>query len=238
MEKVRENRMSRPTGWARTSLGDGGGLHSDALHHRAKHPPARELQKLNEGGVMAAPASQMSPQVSSDICELPGALCSSLPGDRNTAASSLPPSLSHAKRLLPPAHTNLDLCREGNSIPSETSGHLEHHSSVLVDKSDQRGPQGHSAPAWSPALQFRCPFPQDRFSVDIMKLKVKALVTRSCPTFGNPMACILCLWNSPGQNTGVGRPSLLQEIFPTQGLNLGIRHCRQILYHLSHQRSP
>ena len=31
--------MSRPTGWARTSLGDGGGLHSDALHHTAEHPP-------------------------------------------------------------------------------------------------------------------------------------------------------------------------------------------------------
>ena len=72
--------MSRPTGWARTSLGDGGGLHPDALHLRAKHPPARELQRLNEGGVMAAPASQVSPQVSNDICELPGALCSSLPG--------------------------------------------------------------------------------------------------------------------------------------------------------------
>ena len=31
---------------------------------------------------------------------------------------------------------------------------------------------------------------------------------------------------------------LLQGIFPTQGLNLGLSHCRQILYHLSHQGSP
>ena len=30
----------------------------------------------------------------------------------------------------------------------------------------------------------------------------------------------------------------LQEIFPTQGLNLGLLHCRQMLYHLSHQGSP
>ena len=30
----------------------------------------------------------------------------------------------------------------------------------------------------------------------------------------------LCPWNSPGQNTGVGSHSLLQGIFPTQGLNL------------------
>ena len=46
------------------------------------------------------------------------------------------------------------------------------------------------------------------------------------------------LWNSPGQNTGVGSCSLLQGIFPTQGLNPGLLHCRQILYQLSHQRNP
>ena len=32
---------------------------------------------------------------------------------------------------------------------------------------------------------------------------------------------LLCPWNSPGKNTGVGSHSLLQEIFPIQGLNLG-----------------
>ena len=45
-------------------------------------------------------------------------------------------------------------------------------------------------------------------------------------------------WNSPGQNTGVGNCSLLQGIFPTQGLNLGLPHCRRTLYQLSHQGSP
>ena len=42
------------------------------------------------------------------------------------------------------------------------------------------------------------------------------------------------------QNTGVGVGShfLLQGIFPTQGWNLGLSHCRWILYHLSHQGSP
>ena len=45
-------------------------------------------------------------------------------------------------------------------------------------------------------------------------------------------------WNSPGQNTGVGSLSLLQEIFPTQGSNPGLLHCKQILYQLSHQGSP
>ena len=36
-------------------------------------------------------------------------------------------------------------------------------------------------------------------------------------------------WNSPGQNTGVSSRSLLQEIFPTQGPNPGLPHCRWIL---------
>ena len=45
-------------------------------------------------------------------------------------------------------------------------------------------------------------------------------------------------WNSPGKDTGVGSRSLLQGIFLTQGLNLGLLHCRQIFYHLSHGRRP
>ena len=44
-------------------------------------------------------------------------------------------------------------------------------------------------------------------------------------------------WNSPDQNTGVGSLSLLQGFFPTQGLNPGLLHCRQILYQLSYQGS-
>ena len=44
--------------------------------------------------------------------------------------------------------------------------------------------------------------------------------------------------NSPGQNTGVGSSPLLQGIFPTQGWNPRLLHCRQILYQLSHKESP
>ena len=44
-------------------------------------------------------------------------------------------------------------------------------------------------------------------------------------------------WNSPGQNTGVGSLSLLQGIFPTQGSNPCLPHCRWILYQLSHKGS-
>ena len=46
------------------------------------------------------------------------------------------------------------------------------------------------------------------------------------------------LWNSLGQNTRVGSPSLLQEIFLSQELNPGLLPCRWILYQLSHKWSP
>ena len=60
-------------------------------------------------------------------------------------------------------------------------------------------------------------------------------VAQSFPTLWDPMDS---LWNSPGQNIGVGSGSLLQGILPTQGSNPGLPHCRQILHQLSHQRSP
>ena len=61
---------------------------------------------------------------------------------------------------------------------------------------------------------------------------VKVKVTQS------PTLCNHNPWNSPGQNTGVGSLPLLQGIFPTQGLNPGLPHCRQILYQLNHKGSP
>ena len=45
-------------------------------------------------------------------------------------------------------------------------------------------------------------------------------------------------WNSSGQNTGVGSLSLLQGIFPTQGLNPVLLHRRWILYQLIYKGSP
>ena len=44
--------------------------------------------------------------------------------------------------------------------------------------------------------------------------------------------------DSPGKNIGLGCHALLQGIFPTQGSNPGLPHCRQILYSLGHQGSP
>ena len=63
-------------------------------------------------------------------------------------------------------------------------------------------------------------------------------VSYSLGLHGLQPARLLCPWDSPGNNTGVGCHSLLQGIFSTQGSNLGLLHCRQILYCLSHQRSP
>ena len=68
------------------------------------------------------------------------------------------------------------------------------------------------------------------------KHAVKVKVTQSCPTL-RPRG-LYSPWNSPGQHTGVGSLSLLQGIFPTQGSNLGLPHCRHILYQLSHKGSP
>ena len=69
--------------------------------------------------------------------------------------------------------------------------------------------------------------------------KLKVLVAQSCLTLCEPVDCSLPgPWNSPGKNTGVGCHFLLLGIFHSQGQNPGLLHCRQILYHLSHQGSP
>ena len=67
------------------------------------------------------------------------------------------------------------------------------------------------------------------------------LVAQSCPTLlqlhGLQPARVLCPWDFPGKNTGVGCHFLLQGIFQMHRLNPGLLHCRQILYHLSHKGS-
>ena len=71
---------------------------------------------------------------------------------------------------------------------------------------------------------------------------VLRLVTQSNRTLCDPMdyspAGSSVHGNSPGKNTWVGCHALLQGTLPTQGSNPGLPHCGQILYCLSHQRSP
>ena len=56
-------------------------------------------------------------------------------------------------------------------------------------------------------------------------------VTQSCQTVCDPVDCSLTGFSvhgdSPGKNTGVGCHALFQVIFPTQGLNPGLLHCRR-----------
>ena len=61
------------------------------------------------------------------------------------------------------------------------------------------------------------------------QVKVKVEVTQSCPTLFDPMGYLIhgILLS---QDTGVGSLFLLQEVFPTQGLNPGLPHCRRILF--------
>ena len=68
------------------------------------------------------------------------------------------------------------------------------------------------------------------------------LVAQACPTLCDPVDCNLPDFpvhgDSPGKNTGVRCHALIQGIFPTQGSNPGLPHCRWIHYQLSHQGSP
>ena len=71
---------------------------------------------------------------------------------------------------------------------------------------------------------------------------VLCLVAQSCPTLCHPTDCsppgFSVHGDSPVKNTGVGCHALLQRIFPTQGSNPGLPHCRWIFYCVSQQGSP
>ena len=62
-----------------------------------------------------------------------------------------------------------------------------------------------------------------------------SVASDSVQPYGLQSSRFLCPWDSPGKNIGVDHHALLQGIFLTQGLNLGLLHCKQIRYHLSHQ---
>ena len=74
---------------------------------------------------------------------------------------------------------------------------------------------------------------------DVVHTYSGILLSRLCnPIDYSPPGSMEFSRNSPGKNTGVGCHLVLQGILRTQGLNLGLLHCSQILYHLSHQGSP
>ena len=65
----------------------------------------------------------------------------------------------------------------------------------------------------------------------------RSVVSDSLWPHGLQPTRLLCPWNSPGKNAGVGCHFFLQGIFPSQGSNPGLLHCRQTLYPLSHRGS-
>ena len=73
-----------------------------------------------------------------------------------------------------------------------------------------------------------------------MNVCAMCLVAQSYPQPLRPYKLqprLLCPWDSPGKNTGVGSHFFLQGIFPTQGSNPGLLYCRQTLYWLSYAGS-
>ena len=64
-------------------------------------------------------------------------------------------------------------------------------------------------------------------------LHIEVRVAQSCPALCDPMD-----YTVHGILQARMLESLLQGIFPTQGWNPGLLHCRRIPYHLSHQGSP
>ena len=93
-------------------------------------------------------------------------------------------------------------------------------------------PRGDPAPSCTSVFIF-FPSPLCSSRTTFLESESRSVVSNSLQPHG------LCSpWNSPGQNTGVGSLSLLREIFPTQGSNPGLPHCRWIFYQLSHKGSP
>ena len=93
-------------------------------------------------------------------------------------------------------------------------------------------------PKWHVALMYWLGWLR-LYLFDIRLRKVKS-ESESCSVLSNSLRPHgpYSTWSVLGQNTEVGSLSLLQGIFPTQGSNLGVPHCRWILYQLSHQENP
>ena len=73
-------------------------------------------------------------------------------------------------------------------------------------------------------------FGTTRYLVSVT-VRIHSVVSNSLRPQGLQPTRLLCRWDSPGKNTGVGYHFLLQGIFPTQGSNPSLLHCRQMLYY-------
>ena len=122
--------------------------------------------------------------------------------------------------------------------------------STSTDLSGHGALSSEKSPAWNFVNHLICSVNHSTFSIhrtDLFAVSAAfylsgiVLVAQSRPTLYDPVNC-----GPPGSSVhGILQARilewvafLLQGIFPTQGLNLCLLHCRKILNHLSHQGSP
>ena len=87
-------------------------------------------------------------------------------------------------------------------------------------------------------MEYFCTYTYLFISLKRKKRKKESEVAQLCPTLCDPIDTrFFCPWDFLSKSTEVGYHFLLQGIFPTQGLNPGLPHCRQMLYRLSQQGS-
>ena len=96
---------------------------------------------------------------------------------------------------------------------------------------DKKFPQGRNAHMH--IFKCACPLVMHINNVFFMCMLSHSVCLTLCNTMDYGPSGTSVSGDSPGKNTGVGRHFFLQGIFPTQGLNLGLLHFRQILYQLN-----
>ena len=223
---------------------------------RASKAPPNLATLLNPRSLRTPPCPSLSCPAEQEPQALPeqGLCCSSAPSPRLWAGSC--PLLSIAPVcafLACSSHQNLNFSlgfskgKKGKKpqyhfpvacwapLPMKFSRQAYCRGLPCLPRGDLPHPGIKPAPLASPAQQLGS-LPLAPLGNPYMHMYVKVKVPQSCPTL-RPCG-LYSPWDSPGQNAGVGSLSLLQGIFPTQGLNPGLQHCRWILYHLSFKGSP
>ena len=128
-------------------------------------------------------------------------------------------------------------------IRLDQAGNTQTHSSILTSLKEKRNcllinsKSKCTVPSVKYCHQKDVTCIQSSFWIELLLCCAQLCPTPCDPMYCSPPGCSVH-GDSPGKNTGAGCHALLQGIFPTQGLNPGLPHCRWTLYHLSHQGSP
>ena len=134
--------------------------------------------------------------------------------------------------MLRPAYWRMRNTWNEAELPCTSQNSLERWPPGIPHPGKWGQPRSVELPSWFPADSRHV---NSKYLTHV-PLKVKVLVSQSYPwTVAHQVPLPT---GFPGKNTGMSCHSLLQGIFSTQGSNLGLLHCRQMLYSLSHQGSP